>query len=65
MRVTESPDAAGPCRPSAGMSTVYQFAAAQVLRALTGAQPFRWLGSRSIPLPHLREWPRAEGKDAD
>ncbi|WP_130213476.1 hypothetical protein [Bradyrhizobium genosp. SA-3] len=30
--------------------------------ALTGAQPFGWLGRRSIPLPHLREWPRAKGK---
>ncbi|MGL3104446.1 hypothetical protein [Bradyrhizobium sp. BR 1432] len=52
-------------RTSAGMSTIYHFAAAQVLRALTGAQPFGWLGSRSIPLPNLRERPRAKGKDAD
>ncbi|WP_146006679.1 hypothetical protein [Bradyrhizobium forestalis] len=40
-----------PARTGAGMSTLYQFAAAQMLRALTGVQPFRWLGSRSISLP--------------
>lgn len=51
MRVTESLFADA-------MSTVYQFAAAQVLRALIEAQPFHWLGSRSISLPI-----RANGRD--
>ena len=40
---------------SAGMSTVYQFAAAQVVRALAEAHPNCGLGSGSIPLPNSHE----------
>ncbi|WP_157644515.1 hypothetical protein [Bradyrhizobium sp. WSM2793] len=64
-RIVVSPTLLRAGRTSAGMSSLYHFAAAQVLRALTGAQPFGWLGSRSIRLPNLRERPRAKGKDAD
>ncbi|MBP0111008.1 hypothetical protein [Bradyrhizobium vignae] len=64
-RIVVAPTLLRANRTSADMSTIYHFAAAQVLRTLTGAQPLRWLGSRSIPLPHLRERPRAKGKDAD
>ncbi|UWU75757.1 hypothetical protein N2603_38195 [Bradyrhizobium huanghuaihaiense] len=49
---------------SAGMSIRLSLVRAQVLPALTGAWSFRWLVSRSIPLPHLRERPRAKCEDA-
>jgi len=46
------------------MSTVVQFAAAQVFPALAEAHPNCCLGSGSIPLPNLHE--RLEiSKDAD
>ncbi|RXH23636.1 hypothetical protein [Bradyrhizobium zhanjiangense] len=56
------PDTFGAGRTSAGLSTVYQFAAAQVLRALTAAQSLPLVGRRSIPLLHLRERPQPNAK---
>ncbi|MEY9126958.1 MULTISPECIES: hypothetical protein [Bradyrhizobium] len=54
MRATESlfPDAIGAGRTSAGMSI--RLSICDGATALTRAPSFRWLGSRSIPLPHLR-----------
>ncbi|MEK9281109.1 hypothetical protein MTR72_15970 [Bradyrhizobium sp. ISRA442] len=62
MRATASsfPDATGAARTSAGMSPVYQFAAAQVFRALAEAHPNCCLGSCLIPLPNSHERPRGK-----
>ncbi|MBB4373428.1 hypothetical protein GGD63_006251 [Bradyrhizobium sp. cir1] len=53
MRATVSPfpDATGAARTCAGMSTVFQFAAAQVFPALAEAHPNCCLGSGSIRRP--------------
>ncbi|MBB4423946.1 hypothetical protein GGD66_002490 [Bradyrhizobium sp. CIR48] len=46
------------------MSINYQLPPSQLLWPLTGARPFRWLDSGSIPLAHFRERPRAKSKNA-
>ena len=50
-------EASGAGRRSAGMSTVYRFATAEVFGALAEAHPNCCLGSGAIPLPNSHERP--------